>query len=316
MATLLEEKQTQLELFATALPAKPYCSDSLDFGLLIRQAKQAIHKRYIQHNKPTEVHWLAFDCDYPNAIEITNEGNFPTPNIAVLNPVNGHSHLLYGLEIPVHRTAVARAKPLNYLAKIEYALREGLKADCGYSGLIVKNPLNSHWLTYELNPNSYDLPELADWLALPTKLPAKAQTIGLGRNCTLFERLRRVAYAEVLTHRISGTYEGFKAFLLVQAMALNSFPSPLPLNEIRSTALSVAKWTWTKYTGRVSDEEFSQIQAHRGRQGGLKGGRGRTTQDQEKRLIALAMASQGAKQKTIANSLGVAQGTVSKWLKS
>ena len=34
-----EQKQTQLQLFADNLPAKPYCSDDLEFGLLIRQAK-------------------------------------------------------------------------------------------------------------------------------------------------------------------------------------------------------------------------------------------------------------------------------------
>jgi len=143
-----EQEQTQLELFASNLPTKPYCSDDLEFGLLIRQAKNAIQKRYIQHNKPTSVHWLAFDCDYAGALEEASSNLLPAPNIAVLNRQNGHSHLLYGLEVPVHRTAVARAKPLQFLAKVEYALREGLRADLGYSGLIVKNPHHSHWLTY------------------------------------------------------------------------------------------------------------------------------------------------------------------------
>jgi hypothetical protein len=310
-----EQEQTQLQLFEASLPAKPYCSDDLEFGLLIRQAKQAIQKKHIQHNKPTSVHWLAFDCDYAGAIEEAKSNLLPAPNIAVLNRQNGHSHLLYGLEVPVHRTAFARAKPLQFLAKVEFALREGLRADNGYAGLVVKNPLHSHWLTYELNPRSYDLPELADWLTLPTKLPTKAEQVGLGRNCTLFERLRRWAYGEVLGYRLTATYEAFKDGVLVQAMALNTFPSPLPQSEIRSTALSVAKWTWNKYTGRVSDEEFSAIQASRGRLGGKAGGRGRTTLDQEKRLTALSMASQGDTQRAIADHLGVSQGTVSKWLK-
>jgi hypothetical protein len=310
-----EKQQSQLELFADLLPAKPYCSDDLQYGLSIRQAKTAIKKRHIQHNKPTSVHWLAFDCDYDDILGHLESSLIPKPNIVVINKENGHSHLLYGLEVPVHRTTFARAKPLQFLAKVECALREVLNADCGYSGLIVKNPLHSHWHTFELHPNSYDLPELADWLTLPDRIPPKFEQVGLGRNCSLFEGLRRWAYCQVLAHRLNGTYEGFKASVLVQAMALNSFPCPLPLNEIRSTALSEAKWTWKHYTGKVSDEEFSRTQARRGKLGGLKAGRGRTTQDQDNRLKARLMASSGMKQSDIAKGLGVGQGTVSKWLK-
>ena len=306
-----EQEQTQLQLFADNLPAKPYCSDDLEFGLLIRQAKNAIQKRYIQHNKPTSVHWLAFDCDYAGALEEARSNLMPMPNIAVLNRQNGHSHLLYGLEVPVHRTAVARAKPLQFLAKVEYALREGLRADLGYSGLIVKNPHHSHWLTYEVNRRSYDLPELADWLTLPERLPAKGEQVGLGRNCTLFENLRRWAYREVLSYRLVSTYEGFRGAVLAQAIAFNSFPTPLPQSEIRSTALSVAKWTWNHYTGRVSDEEFSATQARRGKLGGMAKGQANA----ENRAKARLMASKGMTQKVIAEALGVGQGTVSKWLK-
>lgn len=310
-----EQEQTQLELFASNLPLKPYCSDDLEFGLLIRQAKTAIQKRYIQHNKPTSVHWLAFDCDYPNAIEDARSNLLPAPNIAVLNRQNGHSHLLYGLEVPVHRTAVARAKPLQFLAKVEYALRESLRADVGYSGLIVKNPHHNHWLTYEINPRSYDLPELADWLTLPERLPTKGQQVGLGRNCTLFENLRRWAYREVLNYRLVSNFGAFKDAVLTQAIAFNSFPTPLPQSEIRSTALSVSKWTWEKYTGRVTDEEFSLIQANRGRLGGLKGGRGRTTQDAENRSTALKMRSEGHTLKEISDVLHVPLSTIGRWCK-
>jgi len=101
----------------------------------------------------------------------------------------------------------------------------------------------------------------------------------------------------------------------VQAMALNTFPSPLPQSEIRSTALSVAKWTWNKYTGRVSDEEFSAIQARRGRLGGKAGGRGRTTLDQEKRLTAVSMRSEGHTLKVIASTVQVPLSTVGRWCK-
>jgi len=312
---LQEQEHTQLELFASHLPKKPFCSDDLNNGLIIRQAKTAIEKRYIQHNKPTEVAWLAFDCDYAGALEVLGDSHLPPPNIAVVSPNSGRSHLLYGLEVPVHRTAVARAKPLNLLAKIEHSLREGLMSDVGYSGLIVKNPLNVFWNTYELKPLPYDMPELCDWLTLPARLPKRAQTVGLGRNCTLFENLRHWAYREVLTYRIKASYEAFKGAVLAQAIAFNTFPDPLPQSEIRSTAISVAKWTWTKYTGRVSDEEFSATQARRGRLGGLKSGRGRTAEDQEKRDTALKMRSEGHTIKEISDTLDIAYSTIGRWVK-
>jgi len=322
---LLEQKKEdrQLSLFNTSLPAKPYCADDLDYGLVIRTANNAIKKRYIQHNKPTSVHWLTFDCDYPGAIEKLTDDGLPMPNLAVLNRKNGHSHLLYGLEVPVHRTTVARAKPLNFLAKVEYALREKLSADFGYSGLIVKNPNHADWLTYELNSTSFDLAELSEYLILPEKLPKKALLVGLGRNCSLFETLRRWAYANVLNFRLSGNFEGFKDAVLCQSIALNTFPQPLPLSEIRSTAKSISKWTWQNYTGRLPDEAWAEyvrtthlpeIQAYRGRLGGLKGGRGgRASEDVKQQARELYQA--GLTQQEVASQLGKHQSTIQRWLK-
>lgn len=307
-----EEKQTQLNLFASSLPAKPYCSDDLDFGLLIRQAKTAIKKRYIQHNKPTTQKWLVFDCDYANALEIADEQHLPCPNIAVINRKNGNSHLLYSLEVGVHKTEVARVKPLLYAAKIQYALKIALKADLGYVDLVCKNPFNAHWLTYPARKNSYDLAELADYLTLPDKLPKRAYEQGLGKNCQLFENLRRWAYREVLKYRLTSNFEAFKDTVFCQGIAFNQFPKPLSIAEVKATAKSIAKWTWQHYTGRVSDEEFSLVQAGRGKLGGLAKGQA----NEENRATARLMASKGMKQQAIADELKVSQMTISRWLKA
>jgi len=312
MAMLIEEQQqTQLNLFADCLPKKPYCTNELEWGLKIGYAKTALKKRYIQHNKHTEVKWLAFDCDYANAIEIAEERNLPAPNLAMLNPRNGHSHLLYGLEVPVHRTHMARAKPLLYLAKVEHSLRTALDADIGYAGLIVKNPHHKEWMTYELRQHSYDLPELADYLTLPDKLPKKAQTAGLGRNCTLFEVLRKWAYAEVLKFRLTSRFDAFADAVMCQAIAFNNFPKPLPWSEVRSTAKSISKWCWNHYTGRMDDADFSALQAHR--QGLQVISRVRTNQPLIEQANALYEA--GQTQQQIADQLGKSQKTICNWLR-
>jgi hypothetical protein len=149
--------------------------------------------------------------------------------------------------------------------------------------------------------------------------------VGVGRNVTLFETARRWAYRQVLAYRLGGTQETFSKAVLEHCEELNNgFETPLNFSEVKATAKSISKWTWKKYTGRKSDEDWAQyvadthtseIQAKRGHKGGLVGGRGRTSTDQEKRLKARSMRSEGATQATIAQALGVNQGTVSRWLK-
>ena len=180
------------ELFIEKLSNRPYCSDNLDYGLNIRDKIVAQEKRYIQANQPYVINWLCFDIDYPFVLETTFEDKFlPVPNLMVVNPKNYHSHLLYGLVTGVSCSDNSYVKPLNYLSAIEYSLREELKADNSYGGLIIKNPCHQDWNTYELTKDLWTLPALEEYLKLPSKLPEKAKLLGLGRNCTLFERIKK-----------------------------------------------------------------------------------------------------------------------------
>lgn len=317
---MVEQEQqkpaTQIELFRDNLPRKPYCTDNLEFGLSIRPKTTAIARKILQHNKPAEVRWLVFDCDYPDALGKINSNNLPIPNIFVSNPANGHSHIFYGLNVPVVRTDAGRYNPLRYLASVEYAICKALEADAGYAGLVSKNPLHKHWRTTIHNPNSYELGELAEYLTLPAKLPKKAKTQGLGRNCTIFEEVRFIAYENVLKFRIESTKEAFAGFILSTCQSVNAgFPSGLDLKEVERIAKSISKWTWKHYTKRWTDEHFSKVQAKRGRAGGLKSGTTRASKNEEKRLTALQMRADGYTQNQIAEGLEVNQATISRWLK-
>ncbi|MCE6002739.1 replication initiation protein, partial [Acinetobacter pittii] len=53
--------------FYAKLPHKPYCSDDLGYGVIIRPKKTAIQMPYIQHNQPCLVTSLVFDIDRPDA---------------------------------------------------------------------------------------------------------------------------------------------------------------------------------------------------------------------------------------------------------
>lgn len=313
-----EKQATQLNLFNEHLPLKPYCTDEKSAGLVIRSKAFATIKKYIQHNQPCQHRWLVYDCDYWGALEHIGQNHLPVPNLIATNPKNGHSHLFYGLTTPVVTSEKGRKKPLSLLAKIDFVLCEKLMADQGYIGLISQNPLkNTVWDVHEVNPHSWDLGDFLEFLDLPEKLPKLSKLVGFGRNVTIFETARRWAYKEVLAYRLASNQAKFFECVLAQCQSINqTFPAPLALSEVKATAKSIARWTWKNYVGRVSDGLFSQIQAKRGKAGGLKSGRGRTSTDQEKRLKARSMALDGATQASIAQVVGVSQGTISNWLKS
>lgn len=316
MTTL--ELPEQLQRYLENLPSKPYCSDTIkseSAALLIRSKLTALRYPHIQHNKPTSVAYIVLDLDHPQVFTMLQNQLIPEPSFIVVNEESWHAHVFYELKTPVHKTSVARMKPLRYLASIEHALKELWEADRAYSGLISKNPTSDAWRLELRRTEPWELGELADWLTLPAKLPRKSQNVGLGRNCTLFDMLRFWAYEHVLDYRLQGGHENwFKAVSSI-AESFNTFPEPLPINEVASTAKSVAKWTWTNYTKRMSDDEFSARQSARGKRGGKAGGRGRTEADKEKRLQAAQMRAEGQTQQEIADELGVNKSTVCRWLK-
>ena len=312
----------QLRLFADNLPHKPYCTDDLTAGLRIRSKSTALTRKIVQHNKPAEVRWLVFDCDYPDALGKVEASNLPAPNLFVSNPENGHSHLFYGLQIPVVRTDAGRAGPLRYLAVVEFAICKALKADAGYAGLVSKNPLHQHWRTTVHNPQSYELGELAEYLTLPKRLPKKAQCQGLGRNCSIFEKVRLIAYANVLKFKIEGTKETFHAFILSTCQGVNAgFSKPLDPKEVAGIAKSISRWTWRHFTSAMKSEaewkkyveETHTPELQKARQARQVVSRREATKT--KRGQALAMKQGGSTQKEIAAALEVNQGTVSRWLK-
>lgn len=238
---------SQLELFSETLPQKPYCTDTLG-NLSIRPAMDAVKRRYIQPNSPTDLRWLVYDIDRPTAYYDWEDLHAPPPNIVVQNRENGHAHLLYGLEVPVYKQPSAQKKPLRYAAAIDVALNEKLQADPGYVGLICKNPLHPSWEVGVFQEESYSLGWLSEYVDLTPFRDKRIHLppVGLGRNCTLFDVTRRWAYRQRKTPQ--GWFSvGFFIDAVTEYAAgynLQAFPVPLPYAEVKATGKSVGKWTW------------------------------------------------------------------------
>lgn len=300
-----EPQPTSLALFRQRLPRKPYHTDAVGDGLRIRDVQRALAARYIQPNGPTHRYWLVYDVDRSGAALDWNDLNAPPPTIVAQNPDNGHAHLIYGLDVPVRTAPDAKTGPLRYAAAVDCALRALLDADAGYSGLICKNPLHPHWRVTEWEPRLYELGDLDSWLDLSTYADRRRRLpdYGLGRNCTLFEKLRRWAYRAI--RQGWPEYDRWHEAVLQRARAYNDFEAPLPDSEVKATAKSVARYTHRNLT----PAGFSQWQAVQGRKGGTAKGAAYAG----KRAQALSLLDSGASQSDVAERLGVTTRTIRNW---
>src|SRR5690554_8052484 len=126
-----------------------------------------------------------------------------------------------------------------------------------YGHFLTKTPYHDKWRTIKGIVVPYDLDELRKPLNedLPLRL-VRSEAVGEGRNVTMFDGLRSWAYRERLKHN---QYDTWLSACLKYAEALNLFVCPLPYSEVKSTATSVAKWTWRN----INIEEFKRIQRNR-----------------------------------------------------
>jgi hypothetical protein len=183
----------------------------------------------------------------------------------MINPANGHAHIAYELAKPVTYYAKSRQASIEYLASVQRAMTRRLDANKGFSGDLPKNPLFEGWITIRLREQPYTLGELASFLK-PKEMrkwaPAEKE-MGLGRNCTLFNEVRKLAYRDVRLFKAqNGDIREFWEHLRKVAHDLNhmlGFWQPLPAGEVNAIAKSIAKWVWRRF----SNEVFNEIQHNR-----------------------------------------------------
>jgi len=310
-----EIEQLNLDLFEDRerWPRKPYCSDDKT-ARNIRSLASAIKRPYIQANPPHIRIWSIYDVDRPGGAIAWEDAGLPPPSWAAANRANAHAHLVWGLVAPVLVDSPdLRQGPLRYLCAVEAAFRERLQADQGYSGLITKNPSHPLWRTLRGPQMAYELGDLAEWVELPKFLPKRRpEEIGLGRNVTVFDWLRRYAYRHIRHYK--GDVRNFVRWqnhLNGKALERNGdLQNPMDGREVWHIAKSVAKWTWRSFDIEASDARFSALQSYRGKKAMVK----RWGDSEKKQASARIMRAQGHSVREIALVLNVGKSTVARWV--
>ena len=133
--------------------------------------------------------------------------------------------------------------------------------------MIAKNPLHKDWRVEWRRDAPYTLVELADWL-FPRDMEPEVEVeraLGAGRNVTVFDELRAIAYREVREFKAAGAaFEKWLSRCEHLALGLNhQFPMAMLLSEVRAIAKSVARWTWKHF----SAERFTARQSYLGKRG-------------------------------------------------
>lgn len=251
----------KIEDFALSIPVMPYCSDNPRKGVWMNRQEAALKKSHIQPNHPRLRRWLVFDLDHDDSYFRAEERNLPDPHFITVNPENGHAHVGYLLEKGVGWFDSSRQTPISLYRAVERGIANRIDADLSYHGFLCKNPFHSSWKTHWQAQRPYDLVRLADCLGKEEKNYTRGPTVGFGRNCTLFDRLRQDAYREVIPFKREKSSESkFLSMLEGDALRMNRrFAAPLMQAEVRGIARSVSRWVWERF----STARFSEIQTER-----------------------------------------------------
>lgn len=292
--------------------------------------------KLIQFNSAKLICYLAFDVDEMHPDEPVLDdfkhncfynwfyAGLPPPQIIIRNKLNGHCQYFYELKFPVSISHLSAPKPQYYLHAIRKQMTLALNADSAYTHALSKNPFNN--ANQEVFYSLIEPYELADLDNLDRSLlndfkPSNPNDyLGLGRNNDIFHTVRFDVYAYKAN---CDRYEQLYNFCLNECRALNEEISKsydkdkLNDNEIRSTAKSIARWTWQRYNGKGkhNDKYFSLEQAKRGKKGGKATAKKTNNKNKKKKAKAKKLYLSGMTKIAIAEKLNIHRNTISDWLK-
>ena len=297
--------------------------------------KNAVKARYLQMNTKNLMTFLIFDIDRQGAAFAAYDSGLPEPTFITINPKNTHAHLIYQLSAPVATSEKSHLKPQEYLEAIRRAYTKKLNADPGYTGQLTKNPVHPNWTTIYNPAMTYSLDELSDYvdLNIDKSIRHDKDSDTIGRNVTLFNRLRHWSYKAVREFWRPGQqalYRSWLKMVLLKARELNDFTDceftgqgqnpkkgkaagnkPLCSPEVAAIARSVGRWTWEKMTpggidAYIDEKRSPEKQAAR-----------RAARTEKQRAVmehGIEMYRNGATVGEITMECKVARRTVFRWL--
>jgi hypothetical protein len=251
---------------------------------------------------------MVFDIDSSQSRYWPEEWHIPAPNMEARNPENNHQHLFYMIDPAVYTLRQARRKPLELAADVDKGLTRVLDADPGYGKLISKNPLSSKWTVYIWHEKAWGLTELLDYIpdAIQKWKPKEKEIIGLGRNCTVFDRSRVYAYAEWRRLKFDGPARLMEAVFSHAMNINNSFRIPMLDKEVLCIARSISKWT-VRHMDAQGLKEWGEV----GRQKSLAE-RQRRAAGRAEEIRAYKAAHPDMSNRATAKTLGCALDTVNR----
>ncbi len=279
---------------------------------------------------------LRFDIDTEGGGAAWIEAELPAPNLVVVNPRNGHAHLIYqlGAWVQTDFSDPRRLKVIRYAAAIERAYTEALGADRAYPGRFQHNPLSEAYVTKIGREAPYSLDELAQYVDLTTLPPKKSPSTGIGRNVEIFDRLRHWAYVAVADWRV-GTYDAWYRAVadrgepIAADVGAESPRGPLKANEVGHIVKSVARWVWERYGADIPPllreaRIVAQRERERARQAAREAARARSRMTRaeyvaparQRRAEAQEMCQKGLAVREIARLLSVSVREVYRLLQS
>ena len=330
--------QLALQPVIERLPSKPYVLADKGAGMVIRSLSSILKKadkpRYIQYNQPNSLAFMVFDIDYPKAILAHEFADVLQPSFYTVDKYKTTAHAVYVLENPVHRNHDSLKGPQDLFAALEQAYGEKLKADPGYSGLVMKTPwYRDHNIYYPEEAFTLcSLTEMAEYVELKQK-PASytkkriaelADAYSESRNVAVFNLARKEAYKayrqffdapfEVWHQHVIQIVEGIWTSI---SPNFSSEGHQYLMSERKATAKSIAKYCqnhlsqqgWQTY---VEMTHLPHTQAKRG----VASGQARLALSADKREQAIQLKAGGMTVREIGEMLDVSHTTVVRWLKS
>ncbi len=269
----------------------PYASHGKPFWNLRRVPTGVAWERYseLELHSATARTVIVLDCDTQpqHYLSVALGATVQTPNWIVSAP-SGHAHVVYCLASPVLHTDQAKLQPIVMLGRIaEFYTRE-YGADTAYAMLLTHNPTHGRYTdsTSWLREKPWRLDELADVIPSGWRIPPRPST-DEGRNCALFRAAMRhfgkpkhwddsLDLGTVLGW-IERTFEGW-------------YPNQRDgwhRNECTWIAKSVTRYCRRNLHSGRTQEQFSLLQAERGRLSGQARRRGTPLEDEPQPWIDL-----------------------------